>query len=52
MLISVNPNPSLPEFQALMKKTDVLLNADALMHKKGYDKFEILEFEDERVPRY
>jgi hypothetical protein len=22
------------------------------MHKKGYDKFEILEFEDERVPRY
>jgi len=36
MLISVNPNPSLPEFQALMKKTDVLLNADALKRPKYY----------------
>lgn len=36
MLISVNPNPSLPEFQALMKKTDIILNADALNRPKYY----------------
>ncbi len=36
MLISVNPNPSLPEFQALMKMTDSILNADALKRPKYY----------------
>jgi hypothetical protein len=36
MIISVNPNPSLPEFKALMKKTDELLNSDALARPKYY----------------
>lgn len=36
MIISVNPKPALSEFQALMKKTDVLLNTDARKRPKYY----------------
>ena len=36
MIISVNPKPTLSEFQALMKKTDKLLNEDALKRRAYY----------------
>ena len=36
MLFSVNPNPSLPEFQELMRKTDIILNDDALKRPQYY----------------
>ena len=36
MIISVNPNPSLAEFKALMAKTDRLLNKDALSRPTYY----------------
>ncbi len=36
MLISVNPHPSLLEFQQLMQKTDALLNEDALKRPDYY----------------
>ena len=36
MIISVNPNPSLPEFKALMANTDLLLNRDALARPTYY----------------
>lgn len=36
MIISVNPEPSLSEFQALMKKTDALLNEDARRRRSYY----------------
>lgn len=36
MIISVNPNPSLDEFKALMAKTDRLLNEDALIRPTYY----------------
>ena len=36
MLVSVNPNPSLTEFKALMAKTDRLLNKDALARPNYY----------------
>lgn len=36
MIVSVNPHPPLMEFQQLMKKTDFLLNEDALKRPKYY----------------
>ena len=36
MLISVNPHPSLHEFQQLMKKSDNILNEDALKRHNYY----------------
>ena len=36
MIISVNPNPSLEEFKALMEKTDRILNKDALARPSYY----------------
>lgn len=36
MIVSVNPHPPLMEFQQLMKKTDLLLNEDALKRPKYY----------------
>ncbi len=36
MIVSTNPKPSLEEFQNLMKKTDNLLNKDALIRPKYY----------------
>lgn len=36
MIISVNPNPSLAEFKALMEKTDRILNKDALARPNYY----------------
>lgn len=36
MIISVNPEPSLADFQALMKNTDKLLNEDAKRRKSYY----------------
>ncbi len=36
MIISVNPNPSLSEFQQLMERTDILLNEDALNRPSYY----------------
>ena len=36
MIISVNPEPSLSEFQALMKETDRLLNEDARIRRSYY----------------
>ena len=36
MIVSVNPHPSLSEFQKLMFQTDRLLNADALKRPKYY----------------
>lgn len=36
MIVSVNPKPAISEFTALMKRTDVLLNQDALARPKYY----------------
>ena len=36
MLVSVNPHPRLTEFKALMAKTDLLLNKDALVRPSYY----------------
>ncbi|MBE5780062.1 MAG: hypothetical protein E7331_12125 [Clostridiales bacterium] len=36
MLVSVNPAPSLKEFQSLMERTDAVLNADAVSRKTYY----------------
>lgn len=36
VIISVNPNPSLSEFQSLMRNTDILLNEDALARPEYY----------------
>lgn len=36
MIISVNPHPSLAEFQQLMAQTDRLLNTSALLHPEYY----------------
>lgn len=38
MIVSVNPKPSLKEFDSLMVKTDRALNADALIHPDYYSK--------------
>lgn len=36
MIVSVNPKPAMPEFISLMKRTDDLLNHDALKRPKYY----------------
>ncbi len=36
MIVSVNPKPAMPEFVSLMKRTDELLNHDALQRPKYY----------------
>ena len=36
MIVSVNPKPAIPEFVSLMKRTDELLNHDALQRPKYY----------------
>lgn len=36
MIVSVNPKPAMPEFVSLMKRTDELLNYDALQRPRYY----------------
>lgn len=36
MIVSVNPKPAMPEFVSLMKRTDELLNHDALQRPRYY----------------
>lgn len=36
MIISVNPKPSMQEFADLMRRTDILLNKEALSNPEYY----------------